>query len=259
MMVAGFILVGQCSLSPAKPDPIVNRKSSIVNQPMRRVVIPELLDTDAGTRDEIRGSLRDLRFFNSWFGGVPTTAALLEDVARQTGQRSFSLLEVAAGSGYVAGRTHDILRRRGIKLAPTLLDRSPSHLTGLWPAVAGDALALPFADNSFDLVGCNLFVHHLEPEEVTRFAREALRVCRAAVLINDLIRHPLHLLLVYAGFPLYRSRITRNDAPASVRRAYTMEEMRALLASSGAARLDFSRHYLFRMGVIAWKKAPCTT
>ena len=46
MMVAGFILVGQCSLSPAKPDPIVNRKSSIVNQPMRRVVIPELLDTD---------------------------------------------------------------------------------------------------------------------------------------------------------------------------------------------------------------------
>ena len=226
---------------------------------MRRVVIPELLDTDAGTPAEIQGSLRDLRFFNSWFGGVPTTTALLGNVARQTGRHSFSLLEVAAGSGYVAERTHKVLRQHGIQVAPTLLDRSPSHLTGHWPAVAGDALALPFPDASFDLVGCNLFVHHLEPQEVTRFAREALRVCRTAVLINDLIRHPLHLLLVYAGFPLYRSRITRNDAPASVRRAYTMEEMRALLASSGAARLDFSRHYLFRMGVIAWKKAPCTT
>lgn len=226
---------------------------------MRRVVIPELLDTDAGTPAEIQGSLRDLRFFNSWFGGVPTTAALLENVARQTGQYAFSLLEVAAGSGYVASRTHERLCRRGIKVAPTLLDRAPSHLNGHWPAVTADALALPFADGSFDLVGCNLFVHHLEPEQVTRFAREALRVCRRAVLINDLIRHPLHLLLVYAGFPLYRSRITRNDAPASVRRAYTMEEMRALLAASGAARLDFSRHYLFRQGVVAWKSAPCTT
>lgn len=221
---------------------------------MRRVVITELLDTDAGTPAEVRGSLRDLRFFNSWFGGVPTTAALVEKVARQSGLRAFSLLEVAAGSGYVAGRTHEVLRRRGVQLSPTLLDRSPSHLIGQLPAVAGDARALPFPDASFDLVGSNLFVHHLEPEEVTRFVREALRVCRTAVLINDLIRHPLHLFLVYAGFPLYRSRITRNDAPASVRRAYTMEEMRSLLGGSGAARLDFSRHYLFRMGVIIWKK-----
>ncbi|HEY6937002.1 MAG TPA: methyltransferase domain-containing protein, partial [Terriglobales bacterium] len=115
------------------------------------------------------------------------------------------------------------------------------------------ARALPFADASFDLVGSNLFVHHLEPEELIHFVREGLRVCRRAVLINDLIRHPLHLFLVYAGMPLYRSRLTRHDAPASVRRAFTVEEMRAMLSRAGAARLDFSRHYLFRMGVIIWK------
>ena len=32
-----------------------------------------------------------------------------------------------------------------------------------------------------------------------QFVDEALRVCRVAVLINDLVRHPLHLSLVYAG------------------------------------------------------------
>ncbi len=221
---------------------------------MRRVVIPELLDTDAGTPAEIRGSLRDLRFFNARFGGVRTTSYLVGEVARQAGARSLSLLEVAAGSGYVAGRTRSRLRRRGIELNPVLLDRSPAHLNGSGSAVAADALALPFADASFDLVGSNLFVHHLEPEEVIRFVREALRVCRRAVLINDLIRHPLHLFLVYAGMPLYRSRITRHDAPASVRRAYTVEEMQDMLARAGAARLEFSRHYLFRMGVILWKE-----
>jgi ubiquinone/menaquinone biosynthesis C-methylase UbiE len=221
---------------------------------MRRVVIPELLDTDAGTPAEIRGSLRDLRFFNARFGGVKTTTHLIGQVARQAGARSLSLLEVAAGSGYVAGRTRSRLRRHGIELQPVLLDRSSAHLNGSGPAVVADARALPFADASFDLVGSNLFVHHLEPEEVICFVREALRVCRRAVLVNDLIRHPLHLFLAYAGLPLYRSRLTRHDAPASVRRAYTVEEMHDLLARAGAARLDFSRHYLFRMGVIVWKE-----
>jgi len=121
--------------------------------------------------------------------------------------------------------------------------------------VVADALALPFQDNSFDLVSCSLFAHHLEPDELARFTNEALRVTRCAVLINDLVRHPLHVALVYAGFPLMRSYVSRVDGLASVRRAYVPNEMRQIL-SSGAqhdARLEISRHFLFRMGVIAWK------
>jgi ubiquinone/menaquinone biosynthesis C-methylase UbiE len=220
---------------------------------MRREVIPELLDSDAGTPAEIGGSLRDLRFVNTWFGGVHTTTRLVEQVARQAEKRSLSLLEVAAGSGYVPECTSAHLRRHGITLSTTLLDRSPAHLNRAQPAVAADALALPFRDASFDLVSCTLFAHHLEPEQLICFVGEGLRVCRLAVLINDLIRHRLHLWLVYAGFPLYRSRLTRHDAPASVRRAYTPQEIRSLLSRTGAARLEISRHYLFRMGIIVWK------
>jgi SAM-dependent methyltransferase len=116
---------------------------------------------------------------------------------------------------------------------------------------------LPFADNSFDAVGCSLFAHHLEREEIGCFVREGLRVARHAFFIHDLVRHPLHLALAYAGFPLYRSRITRHDAPASVRRAYTVQEMRDMLQSSGAESVEIKTHFLFRMGVIAWK--PTTT
>ncbi len=86
-----------------------------------------------------------------------------------------------------------------------------------------------------------------------QFVNDGLRVCRAAVLINDLVRHPLHLSLVYAGLPLYSSRLTRHDAPASVRQAYTPGEMQALLAQTSASRTEIHRHYLFRVGVIAWK------
>jgi ubiquinone/menaquinone biosynthesis C-methylase UbiE len=176
-------------------------------------------------------------------------------VAAQAGAVSLSLLEVGAGSGDVPYAARLSLQKNGIRLETTLLDRARSHLARNGSrSVVGDALALPFADGSFDLVSCALFAHHLEPDDLVNFVNGALRVCRRAVLINDLVRSRLHLALVYAGLPLYRSRLTRHDGPASVRQAYTPAEMRALLERTVAARIETDRHYLCRMGVIAWKK-----
>jgi ubiquinone/menaquinone biosynthesis C-methylase UbiE len=219
---------------------------------MRRVPTPELLDSDAGTPLEIAASLRDLDRINRWFGGVSTAEYMLTHIARHTGQHKLNLLEVAAGAGDVPVRLRQRLAPRGIDLEIVMLDRSASHLNGCCRSVAGDALALPFRDSSFDLVSSSLFVHHLAPDEVVRCAEEALRVCRTAVLINDLIRHPIHLLLNYAGLPLF-SHITRHDSIASVKQAYTLDEMFQMLTRTSVRKIEITRHYLFRMGVIAWK------
>ena len=222
---------------------------------MKRVVTPELLDTDEGTPAEVADSLSDLRRVNKWFGGTATTQTMIEHVAQRLNVRSLSLLEVAAGSGHVPQAISSRLKNRGLQLEVSLLDRVPSHLANVngGRSIIGDALSLPFADSSFDLISCGLFAHHLSPEQLMQFVSEGLRVCRVAVLINDLVRHPLHLALIYAGMPLYRSRLTRHDAPASVRQAYTTDEIRELLTQTKAARVEIFRHYLFRMGVIAWK------
>jgi SAM-dependent methyltransferase len=221
---------------------------------MQRQAIAELLDDDLGTATEIASSLVDLRHINHWFGGTRTTTSLLRRVAQESGCRQLSVLEVGAGAGDVPLAAQRALSRDGIELQVTLLDRKPSHLPGNGnAAVAGDALRMPFHDGSFDVVSCSLLAHHFDPDTLQQFAREALRVCRRAVLINDLIRSPLHLLLLYLGLPLFRSRITWHDAPASVRRAYTRDEVRSLLADIPAGRVEISAHYLYRMGVLLWK------
>lgn len=226
---------------------------------MKRVVIPELLDSNAGTASEINASLADLDHINQRFGGMATSQFLVERIARELGARSLSLLEVAAGSGAVPAAVALALEQTGVQINVTLLDREASHMKDrTWQGVVGDALALPFSDASFDVVSCNLFVHHLAPDEMVRFINESLRVCRAAVVVNDLVRHSAHLGLVYAGMPLFRSRLTRHDAPASVRQAYTVKEVRELLRESDAARVEITRHYLFRMGVIVWKRKAVT-
>jgi len=224
---------------------------------MQRVVKQELLDSDACSPREVELAMQDLDRVNRWFGGVRTSQASIERVAQVTGSRRFSLLEIAAGSGEVPRIATRNLARRGITVEVTLLDRAQSHLPRGGRALVGDALALPFPDQSFDLISCSLFAHHLQPRPLAAFVREALRVSRRALLINDLVRHPAHLALAYAGFPLMRSRVAWLDGLTSVRRAYVPEEIREIIASAFPAtatpRVEITRHYLFRMGVIVWK------
>jgi ubiquinone/menaquinone biosynthesis C-methylase UbiE len=220
---------------------------------MQRSLIPELLDSDSGTADEIAASLSDLCRINQCFVGIATTRFLIRQVVSRTDTQKLSLLEIASGGGQVPREARNQLKRAGVQVEVTLLDRASSHLKTRGNevrAVAGDARALPFADASFDLVSCCLFAHHLTSEELLVFVNEGLRVCRIAVLINDLIRHPLHLGLVYAGLPLYRGRLTRYDAPASVRAAYTPQEMIRILQRTNASNVSLSRHYLFRIGSV---------
>ncbi len=237
---------------------------------MHRTVIPELLDSDAGTPREIEDSLADLRMINRYFGGRHTMAQLLRRVAAQRRISTISWLDVAGGRGDLAALVRGSVKKDGIEVQSVLLDRAPRHMApaggprngpeinGHFPRVAGDALALPFQANSFDVVGSCLFVHHLEPQQVIEFVNEGLRVARHAVLINDLVRHPVHLGLAYAGYALYRSRLTRHDSVASVRRAYTVKEIKSMLEQTQAHAVDALQFFHFRMGVIVWKKPGMT-
>jgi len=175
-------------------------------------------------------------------------------VLQRTRARRLTLLDVASATGDIPRTIQLQLGGRGIEFKYSLLDRDSAHFhgTGASARVRGDALMLPFRDNSFDLVSCSLFAHHLDQVQLMRFAQEALRVSRTAVLINDLRRSYVHLAAIYAGLPLFR-HITRHDAPVSVWRSYTVNEMKDILSRVGANRVQMQTSYLFRMGAIVWK------
>ena len=96
-----------------------------------------------------------------------------------------------------------------------------------------DGRRLPWPDRSFDVVHASLVVHHLEPPDALAFLREAARVARLGVVINDLVRARHHWIGARILLPLMtRNRFTRHDGPLSVQRAYTRMELRALLAGA---------------------------
>ena len=226
---------------------------------MKRVVTPELLDEDAGTPAEIAGSLLDLYSFNQRLGGFSSMSDLVLRVAGNTGRKNLTLLDVAGGNGDVAEQIVLSCSKMGISARATVLDRAISHMKnhhGLVTKVAGDALSLPVEDGAYDVVGCNLFCHHLEPEEMVKFFNEALRVTRLAVIVSDLRRNLFHWLAAWVGQPIYRSRITRNDAPVSVRRAYTIPEISEIARRTTARDFEVRPYHFQRLGLILWKAAP---
>jgi len=222
---------------------------------LKRVPQHEILDSDEVSPEVAAQSLRDLRWVNRWFGGVRTTTDLLRRAMRARNLRAASVLEVAAGDGYSIAQAARRLKVEGLEIEVLCLDRRrlPTNARCCERAVVGDALALPFSPASFDFVSCGLFVHHLAPAQVIDFLNGALAVARHAVLINDLRRSRLHLALVYAGWPLFRSRISWIDGLMSVRQAYTPRELREMMRQSRASCAELRTGYLFRMAAIAWK------
>ena len=222
---------------------------------MKRVVIPELLDDDLGSSEEVRDSLLDLRDINRRLGGFASIRHLIEDVASKNQRNSLTLLDVAGGTGDVVSHVSQDMADR-VHLRATILDRALAHMNGTrekFTRVAGDALSLPFSSGSFDLVSCNLFLHHLEPEQIAVFFNEALRVARLAVIASDLQRNRFHWIAAHAGKLMYRSRLTRHDAPVSIRRAYTIAEARQMAKASKASSFLVEPHYFQRFGLILWK------
>lgn len=222
---------------------------------MKRIPQREELDDLLLSAEAAMESLLDLRRVNRWFGGVSTTTDLLRRAMRCAGLRSASVLEVAAGDGYSIAEAAKRLREENLDVKPVCLDRRAlcreAHCCER--AVVGDALELAFPAASFDFVSCGIFVHHLAPEQVIAFVDRALTVARRALLINDLRRSWLHLALVYAGMPIFRSPIAYRDGLASVRQAYTVQELRELIRQSRAVHSELRTRYLFRIGAIAWK------
>jgi ubiquinone/menaquinone biosynthesis C-methylase UbiE len=213
----------------------------------KRIDTPELLDEHDAPRDDMQRSLRDLRRFNSIYGGAGVYRRLLKRMGRH---EPVSTLDVATG-------TADLLEWRSgfrvgvdFKIDHLLYMRRDSQVR----RVVGNALRLPFRSNAFEIVTSAHFFHHLTPEQNADMLREALRVARRGVIVNDTRRHYVPYLFVrlLAALRLV-GRITRNDAPASILRGYTIEEVRAIAAKVSGSRAEVVRAWPFRFGLLLWK------
>lgn len=227
-----------------------------------RLDTPELMDGDGFSVDELASNFRDIQRVNRWFGGTSAILAALPKLV-PADAKQVSLLDIATGVADIPlaverwGDTH------GFEMDITATDISPQILALATAQVAGstrirlqqaDARALPFPDDSFDVVTCSLALHHFGPAEAVQILREMDRLSRTGFVVNDLRRGAAGYGATWlASRVTTRNRLTRHDAPLSIRRAYTPAELQSLLDEAGVENADIKSLPWFRM--IAIKRA----
>lgn len=218
--------------------------------------------------EEYRSACRAVEWTNRHLGGELTLIQPLESMVRARRLTSFTVLDVGCGGGdmdealVVWGRR----RRYGIKLigidnhahAVRIAKERVSPHPEI-DIVQSDIFEAKFSDGSFDFVVSSLMLHHLSTEQLSFFLWKAYRLARVGVVLTDLRRNYPSYCLARTVVPLLAptSPIFKNDAALSFRRAYTLNEMRGLLASGGYPyRVKSPWFCPFRIALAAEHPAP---
>lgn len=210
----------------------------------RRANEAEIMD-DLGRPDaDFAQAYSELEIINRWLGGIRAIERFLPR------SRELLVLDVAAGGCDVSEAIAQQTRSRVIALdlngrGLTLAKRSVP--------VVGDALHLPFRDDTFDVVMASLFFHHLSNEDCVRVLAHMWRMTKQLVLVNDLHRHPLAYASIRVLTAVFsKSAMVRHDGPVSVRRAFSPSELLSIAKDAGVpARVV--RSFPYRLVLVAEK------
>ena len=225
----------------------------------------EYIDTGDYTAEEYEGCIGELQFVNRWMGDAHTLkATLLREIEAQE-LKSFSVLDVGAGSGELlriavtwARETGRRLRAVGLELnersAESIVEES--NRFDEISSVRGDALELPFGEAQFDYVICSLFTHHFVDEQVIQILGEMSRVAKRRIFVIDLHRHPIaYVLYTTVGKLVLHNRLLRHDGALSILRSFKVEELQELAQRAGLRDIRVERHFPFRLVLSAAARA----
>jgi SAM-dependent methyltransferase len=214
----------------------------------------EYLDDPACDPGVRARSIRDVARTNRLFGGTRAAIAALEDALPGLRDRAgrATLLDVGTGLGDIPAGMREAATRRNVPLTTIGLDAVPSLAASsrgrVDHAVCGDALALPVADRSVDVVLCSQLLHHFEHGEGIRLLRELDRVARVRVIVSDLRRSAVAAAgLWLVSFPMRFHRVSRHDGFVSVMRGFTSGELAELVHQAVGTRPAVERRLGWRL------------
>ena len=215
---------------------------------------PEVMDQPGLDPKEHAKALMGLRRINAISRCSAGLFRPIEALAITQPAKPLRVLELACGGGDTAIDLALMAKRKGLALDIHACDLNPEAVAiaqtnavrrqAALTVFTADALAKPTDHNSFDVVYCTLFAHHLDELDVVRLLEVMALRSRKLVLVDDLIRSRLGFALAWIGTRLLsRSWVVHTDGPLSVRAALQPDEMKSIAMQAGLNNAQIKRSW----------------
>lgn len=218
------------------------------NSLSRRCRQEEWLDAPDADPVQLRKSLSYIRWVNRLFRYTRATISHLERFSSKWNRsQTIRILDVATGSADIPRAILTWARQKGfdvrivgIDLHPRMASEAAESMNDRrFTVLLADALRLPFADDSFDYAITNMFLHHLDDEQIISVLRDMARVSRRGIVAADLVRNRRAYFWIKV-FTLLANPMVRHDAPISVAQAFSRAEV---LHLRDRAAVGFAAYY----------------
>ncbi|MFL2512347.1 MAG: class I SAM-dependent methyltransferase [Synechococcus sp.] len=223
---------------------------------------PEVMDQPGLDPKEHAKALMGLRRINAISRCSAGLFRPIEALAITQPAKPLRVLELACGGGDTAIDLALMAKRKGLSLDIHACDLNPEAVAiaqtnavrrqAALTVFTADALAKPTDHNSFDVVYCTLFAHHLDELDVVRLLEVMALRSRKLVLVDDLIRSRLGFALAWIGTRLLsRSWVVHTDGLLSVRAALQPDEMKSIAMQAGLNDAQIKRSWPERY-LLSW-------
>ena len=214
----------------------------------------ELMDNPDLGIHELKEVFVDINRVNALLGGSQISINALWKLLQKTNKKSYTILDMGCGDGYMLREAALFLRRKGVKgqfIGMDLRDDILSiarEASKEFPEISykkQDVLALNPSEFKCDVLLCTLTMHHFNNTEIEAFLNKFISISAIGVVINDLQRSKIACLL-FKIFRLFflRTYIAKKDGLTSIKSGFLKTELQ-----------DFAKNIPNVIHTIKWKWA----
>jgi 2-polyprenyl-3-methyl-5-hydroxy-6-metoxy-1,4-benzoquinol methylase len=226
----------------------------------KRSMGTEIMDDLDCHGEVVDQTLRELDFINQWLGGNVITIQAVKSIWKTISkQQPLRIADLGCGSGEMLRILSSQAEKENRKVVLTGFDANPhivdyarnqstKYLNISFESV--NVFTQQFQEQKFDLVLATLFMHHFTNTELISLFT-SLRKQSKSIVINDIHRHWLayHAIKLLTRF-FSKSAMVKFDAPLSVMRSFSKNELKDILCSAGITNFSLKWKWAFRWQLI---------
>tara|TARA_B100000963_G_scaffold357032_1_gene378351 strand:+ start:1194 stop:1907 length:714 start_codon:yes stop_codon:yes gene_type:complete len=209
----------------------------------RRSSATEMMDDFTIEGSNLRDTLDKLGTINRLLGGNSVTIKAVKKIlSKSLKTETITIVDLGCGHGDILRDVAEFGRKNSYNFKLIGIDANNAaihyakELSKDYPELSFETIDIfseDFKKQTYDIVLCNLFLHHFKNNELISFLKSTAQKATIGVIVNDLHRHKLAYYLFKIIGLFIRNKMVREDGLTSVLRAFKKKEIETILTKAG--------------------------